>query len=418
MDIVRERPRRLPKAVLPLLGIVSLVVLAAWAVLELQRMREAPPIADRSTIITDVARKGTLELAVSAQGVFTPERVRVVSAPQDGVIDKIFVKVGSFVRPGTAIACMENPAVKARVVADRSALKVARENLESVRQQQRASVISNETAIADVQATHAQDELQVRTDAELVRQGFLGTLPLASARIEEAKSRNDVVKSRAQLDVAIADARAKIGAAQAQVDGATAQLAEDVAKMGTLSVRAVSSGVVQSVDVDPGTSLAQSAQIIRIADVHDLKAVLQVAETDVPSIAAGMPVRVTDGGGSAVGRIARIAPSAQGGTVAVDVIFSGAPPPGALPSANVDAAIQIATIADATSIARPAGAADNSWVILFRVLDGGSRAVRLRAYLGRGTNERVHVKNGVAPGDTIIVSDMSPYLDKPELRLR
>jgi len=219
------------------------------------------------------------------------------------------------------------------------------------------------------------------------------------------------------LLVAAADARAKIAAAQARVDDARAQVATAAAQLDGLAVRAASGGVVQSVDVDPGTSIAQSTEIARVADVRDLKVVLQVAESDLSSIAPGMVVSVTGGAGSALGRIARVAPAAHGGTVGVDVTFPSGPPPGALLAANVSAAIRVATIADAVSIARPAGAADNAPVTLFRVV-GGTRAERIQAQLGRGTDERVRVVRGVMPGDTVIVSDTSAFAEHPVVRLR
>ena len=114
--------------------------------------------------------------------------------------------------------------------------------------------------------------------------------------------------------------------------------------------------------------------------------------------------------------MARIAPAAQNGTVAVDVSLPVLPP-GARPDANVDGTIQVSQIANAVSIARPAGASDNSTLVVFKVVDGGRRAVRVRARLGRGSNDRVQVLSGLAPGDIVIVSDMSSYLDQSELRL-
>jgi HlyD family secretion protein len=130
-----------------------------------------------------------------------------------------------------------------------------------------------------------------------------------------------------------------------------------------------------------------------------------------------MLTRIDSGNGVRTGRVARIAPSAQNGTVAVDIALPVLPP-GARPDANVDGTIQISQIASAISIARPAGASDGSALDVFKVIDGGRRAVRVRTRLGQGSNDRVQVLSGLAPGDVVIVSDMSTYLDQPELRLR
>jgi len=419
VDVVRAPARH----ALPWRRIVSIVVLllaatgAMWSLAALARVRGDAPAIDRATIITDRATRGPLVLTVPAQGVFAAERVRVIAAPQAGVVDSVFVKDGAFVHPGTLVARLDNPALVRALGAARSALAVETANLESEREQSRALLITSQTAVDDAQATQSQDELSARTDAQLLREGYLGRLPYEKAVIEADRSRNDLRKSREQLLVAAADARAKIAAAQARVDDARAQVATAAAQLDGLAVRAASGGVVQSVDVDPGTSIAQSTEIARVADVRDLKVVLQVAESDLSSIAPGMVVSVTGGAGSALGRIARVAPAAHGGTVGVDVTFPSGPPPGALLAANVSAAIRVATIADAVSIARPAGAADNAPVTLFRVV-GGTRAERIQAQLGRGTDERVRVVRGVMPGDTVIVSDTSAFAEHPVVRLR
>ncbi|MGB6523125.1 MAG: hypothetical protein WBE83_15270, partial [Candidatus Cybelea sp.] len=75
-------------------------------------------------------------------------------------------------------------------------------------------------------------------------------------------------------------------------------------------------------------------------------------------------------------------------------------------------------IRNAVSIARPAGAADGSVAELFKVVAGGRSAVRVRVQFGRGSADRIAVLSGLEPGDTVIVSDMSNYIDQTALNLR
>lgn len=417
MDVVRERRRRLPKWLLPMLGVVVLCALGVWAFGPLSKSKPAV-VVDRSSVITDTARQGSLVLSVTAQGAFAPEHVRIVSATQSGVVNRVLVKAGSLVQPGAVIAQMQNPALTAAAIDARAALRVANASLASARQEAQASVITNQTQQADAEASHAQDALQATSLAELHRKGLIADVQNRTAQIQADKSANDLRSTRAQVAVAVADAQAKIAAAQAKVDQAAAQVAADDAQVAALTVHAATSGVVQSVDVDPGTSLAQGAQIARVADLRDLKAVLRVAESDVRSVVVGMTARIDDSDGVASGRVARIAPAAEGGTVAVDVTFLGALPRGARPAANVDGTIETARIRNAVSIARPAGAVDGSSMDIFKLVDGGARAVRTHVAFGRGSNNRVQVLNGLRPGDAVIVSDMSNYLEKPELQVR
>lgn len=416
MDVVRERKRGIPKYAYTLAGILVLVALVASALTSLTRTHGGT-VVDKSTLVTDIVRRGTLLRAVSAQGAFAPERVRVASATQAGVVNQIFVKAGSRVEPGTIIAQMQNPALDAQVADARSAVQVAQANLASARQQAQAAVLTQQTAVSDAQAQMEANVLQAKSLVELHRQGLVADVQYRQAEIQAKKSTNDVRASRAQVGVTAADSQAKVAAAQAQVDQANAQLSADETQVEALTVRAATSGIVQSVEVDPGMSVAQNTAIARIADTRDLKAVLQVAESDVHAVVPGMPVRIDTGNGVVSGRVARIAPSAQNGTVAVDVTFARTLPAGARPDANVDGTIEIASIPNALSVARPAGASDDSTIDLFKIVDGGTRAVRVRVHLGQGSNDRVQVLSGLAPGDSVIVSDMTTYQDQTELRL-
>jgi HlyD family secretion protein len=157
--------------------------------------------------------------------------------------------------------------------------------------------------------------------------------------------------------------------------------------------------------------------LAHVADVTSLKAVLQVAEGDVHSVIAGMRASIDTGNGAFQGRVSRVAPAAENGTVATDVTFARPLPSGARADANVDGTIFVASVPNALSISRPAGATDDSTIELFKVSDG-TTARRVRVRLGQGSADRVQVLSGLSAGDTAIVSDMSNYIDQTTLRLR
>jgi HlyD family secretion protein len=416
VDVIRARSRRLPKW--PYAIAAGLVVLIAigWAV----RGSGARPGAtvERATLVTDVVREGTLVRSVSAQGTFMPDRVRVVAATQSGVIDQLFVKPGSVVVPGTVVAQMENPSLDAAARDAQAQLAVARADLESAQQQARTEQLTQQGVLDSAQAQMEQSALQAQSLATLHRRGLVADVQYRQAIIASRKDSNDVRIQNAQLGAASADARAKVSAAEARVVQAQAQLDADRAQVAALTVRSATGGIVQSVELDPGTSATQNAVIAHVADTSSLKAVLQVAEGDVHAVGAGMRANIDTGNGIFEGRVARVAPAAENGTVATDVTFARTLPRGVRPDTNVDGVIYISSIRNAVSIARPAGAADGSVAELFKVVDGGRSALRIRVQFGRGSADRIAVLTGLEPGDTVIVSDMSNYIDQTNLNLR
>ncbi|HUZ49333.1 MAG TPA: efflux RND transporter periplasmic adaptor subunit [Candidatus Dormibacteraeota bacterium] len=416
MDVARTPRRRLSRRVLVPAAIALLVVACAFAVFSLARS-DGGVTVDRAALVTSVVRRGTLERSVSAAGTLQPQEVHVVAAVQPGIIDAVFVKPGAAVFGGTPIARMSNPDLDAAVVSASSALDVARAQLRSAQAQAQAAALAQQSAYATARAQADVDAIDLTSLRSLLHSGYVAAQTYQIAAIKVTQSAAQVRVARSQIGVGAAESAAQIAAAKAQVDQAAAQLQAKQAEVAALVVRARSSGIVQSVAVDPGARVESGTELARIADQQHLKAVLQVAEGQVHDMAIGMPTRIDTGNGIANGRVARIAPAAQNGTVNVDVALTQALPPGARPDLTVDGTIDLQTLRGVLSIARPAGAADNTDAELYRLDPHGNIARLAHVRLGPGSADRIEVLSGLAAGDAVIVSDTSAYNGISTLRL-
>lgn len=415
MDITRRA--RAPWRMWVAAGAALLVLAAlipAWAMLT---HRSVGVSVDRSTIVTATARIGNIDRTVGAPGSLASKSVRIVATSESGTVATVLVKPGAQVDAGDPIARLENPQLEAAVVDADSALRVARAELASAREQARAAALSQQSALASAQAQMQEDQTNARSLRSLHRSGLIADSTYRIARIRDAQSARQVRISESQVSVAAADQRAKIAAAQAQVDEAAAQLSTREAQVAALIVRTGGPGVVQSVTADLGAHIDVGSEVARVADQHALKAVLAVPEGLAHDVVVGMRAQIDTGNGIVVGRVARIAPAAQNGSVAVDIAFFRPLPRGARPDLSVDGVIELERIPRALSIARPANALDNTTVTLFRLNHNGSRALPVQVHLGRGSVNRVQVLSGLSPGDTVIISDTSAYDAQPLLRI-
>jgi hypothetical protein len=69
-------------------------------------------------------------------------------------------------------------------------------------------------------------------------------------------------------------------------------------------------------------------------------------------------------------------------------------------------------------VGRPAYGQAESTVGLFRVEPGGKEATRVSVKLGRSSVNTIEVVQGLAVGDSVIISDMSAYDNADRIRLR
>jgi HlyD family secretion protein len=396
-------------------GALALAALAAlpW----LFKRTAALPALERSTIVVDTARRGTLIRAVQAPGQLVPERVQVVSTAADGIVAALPIRAGSRVVAGDPVAELQNPDLQAAVEDARAELAAAGAELRSAREEASAERLDQESAYRTARAEAERSGEEVRSYAKLHAAGLVADLAYRETAIKADENLALAGIAQRKIGVAAADAAAKVAAAQARVDELQADLGAREARVAALVVRAGSPGIVQSVAVEPGQRVAAGAELARIAEARDLKAVLQVAESDAHGVAPGMAATIdTNGDGTMAGRVERIAPAAQSGAVAVDVRLRDVRP-GVRPDQSVAGTVELSRARDVVSIARPAGAPDNATVSLYVLDRDGTRATRTAVRLGSGSLDRVRVLAGIAAGDTVIVSDTSAY-DAPQLRIQ
>jgi len=418
MDVVRDRGSMRPRRLIVAAGIIVAILAAVYAVYALSHVRRAAVVVDRATVITDTVQQGTLVSSVDEAGTLQSESVRIVSGSQSGTVRSVFVRPGAIVSAGTPIAQLSNPELDVQIVDAQAVLSVAQATLQSARQQAIAAGLTQRSSVASASSQLQLAQINLTAESRLYARGLAASSEYQTAKINAAQAQRTVATAKAQVDVDASNQGAKIAAAAADVQKAQAELAAKRAEVSALTILAGGPGVVQTVDAQPGQLLAAGTAIAKVADQRTLKAVLKVPESQVHQVAIGMPATIDAGNGTVTGRVSHIAPSAANGSVDVDVTFTRPLPPGARPDLNVDGSIILSKIPNAISIARPAGASDNAETQLFKVVDGGSRAVHVRVRLGRGSANRMSVVSGLRPGDSVIISDMSSYDNQSEIRLR
>lgn len=417
MDIIRERrgPSRSRYAAA---GLAAFAVAVVAAVLVLTRPQANVMPVDRSSIVTDTVRRGTFDRSISATGTLSSKNVRVVSATEPGIVAAVLVKPGAYVEPGTPIVQLENPALDAAVINARAALESAQAQLTSAREQARASALTQESNLAGQEAQLQEDATTASSLQSLHRDGLVADSTYRIATIRAAQEARQVQIARAQVTVGMAQQDSQIAAARAQVEQAAADLQTQEANVNALTVRAGGSGVVQAMNVETGSHVDSGMQVASIADQQNLKAVLEVPESEAHAVTPGMTASIDTGNGTANGVVTRIAPAAQEHTVAVEVGFAHGLPPGSRPDLSVQGTIELQRLSNVLSVERPAGVNDNSEADLYALDAGGNTARRVRVRIGAGSAQRVQILSGLQAGQTVIVSDTSAFNDAPELRIR
>jgi HlyD family secretion protein len=157
--------------------------------------------------------------------------------------------------------------------------------------------------------------------------------------------------------------------------------------------------------------------LAKVVDPRRLKAAIKIPETQAKDIDIGQSAIIDTRNGEIPGRVSRVDPAAQEGTVTVDIALEGELPRGARPDLSVGGVIEIERLEDVLYVGRPVFGQEKSLAGLFKVEDGGLSAVFVPVKLGRSSVRTIEILEGLNVGDQVIVSDTS-MVSAERIRLR
>ncbi len=419
MDIIREdlsekkRKKRIVMAAAAA-GAILLITLG------LSKLKPAAPTVEKSTIWMDTVKRGPMVRQVRGPGSLVVESsgIRVLSAATEGRVERLLVEPGALVQPDTVILEMSNPELQRDALDAEQAMKAGQAEFMNTRVQVQRDKLDQKARAATVESDYHQAELQAETNEGLHKEGIVASLvlKLSEVRAEELKTRNALEKER--LAIAEDSAKAQLEAAEAHFQQLKVQAELMHSQMDALKVRATIPGVLQEVPVQVGQLTQPGTMLAKVVQPNKLKAQLKIAETQAKDIVIGQPASIDTRNGIVPGKVSRVDPSSQNGTVTVDVALEGELPQGARPDLSVDGTIELDRLKDALYVGRPAFGQEKSLVGLFLVNEDGDEATRVKVKLGKSSVNTVEIVEGLKPGDRVILSDMSAWDAHDRVRLK
>jgi len=418
MDIKRTGKSKLKKRIRT--GILVVVGLAAVGGITfvLAKLKPAAPTLDRVTAVIDTVKRGQMLREVHGNGTLVPQVTRWVPAPADGRVEKILVQAGVEVGAGTVIVELSNPQMEQQALDADFQVKAAEADQESLKVRLESENMTQQSAIASINAEYSQAKIQLDTDEVLAKQGLTPELLLKISRVKVQDLANRLKVEQQRLAISGRATKAQIKAQESRIQQlrALAKLKKD--QVDALKVRSGTNGVLQVVAVQEGQQVAPGVNIARVADPASLKAELKIPETQIKDVRIGQPVAVDTRNGIIQGRVSRIDPAAREGTFVVDAELTGPLPGSARPDLSVDGTIELERLSNVLYVGRPTFGQGQQTVGMFRLTPDGQEAVRTQVALGRTSVSTVEILSGLKEGDQVILSDTSTVDNSTRIRVR
>ena len=301
------------RRVLTIMGVI-LVLVAAVVILNLtlrgNKYDTAIPI--RGLVVA----KGSLEDRVSGNGTFTPRTTVTVSAQVSGQVKMLNVKENDRVLAGDVLVTLVDDdyvlnAQKMKASLD-STRRGVQQSLVTLRAQYRSAV----STLTDAQRTFDKNKelFAIKSIAEEVYQHSSDALDSAKVALQSAREQLDLRCGLSlSADPPLDGSRdSEVIEASPEVEQALLSVHSAQDSVTRCIITAPAAGTVTKVQPSVGDMVAPNSPLVRLEDLSDVLAEIQVDEVDIGKIHVGQPAAVTSDsllGMSLTGTVDTIAPT-------------------------------------------------------------------------------------------------------------
>lgn len=371
---------------------------------------------DGQRIRIETVTRGVYEDYIPLRASVEPERTTYLDAVEGGRVEAVLVEEGSHVEAGQPLIELSNTSLQLDVIAREAEISEQLNNLRNTElaiEQNRLRLKSDLIEI-DYQITRL-NRLVERYE-ELEDKQFLSKNEYEDARdeLEYWQNRRVVTRESQAQDEKIRLAQIE------QLRNSVEQLEQNLklarANLDNLTIRAPRSGNLTSLNAELGESKAEGERLGQIDDVDRFKAVAMVNEFYLNRVRVGQPALLTTGGKDYELAVAKVYPEVEASQFEVDVEFLAQPPGDVRRGQTLQLRLVLGDTDD-DAILLPNGAFFNdtggAWVFVLNA--DGTVAERREVRLGRRNPNMIEVESGLLPGDRVVTSSYSSFIDVDRL---
>ena len=420
MDIIRDtKPQKKKKKL-----VWTSIIVGGVAILTLgiRQLPSAAPSVDGATVWRDTVARGTMVRQVRGPGTLIPEQMRWITAVTAGRIEQILSLPGTEVDAGDMIMRMSNPDVDMQLLQAQQQLSQAQAALAQLRTSLQTQELTQRGTVATVRTQYLDAKRVYETNQQLFDEN-----PdlVARAELERSKESMEELSTRLQieqdrLDVMTGTSQAQLDAQQEQIDRLRDLVNFNRDRLGSMQVRVPVAGVLAPLDIplQEGQWVQSGQQLSRVVVPGRLKAEIRIPQTQAQDIVVGQQALIDTRTDTIIGQVVRIDPAVRNGTVTIDVALPPNLPPSARPDLSVDGNVIIDRLEDVVYVGRPTFGQANQQVSIFRLTPDGQYAERVTVRLGASSVNEIEVREGLQPGDVVILSDMSQWDGFDRVRIK
>lgn len=371
---------------------------------------------DSSAISTAVVDRGALEVSVTASGKVVPLYEEIIASPVASKVLEVYRKSGEQLQEGDTILRLDLAATNTDFERQRDELEMKQSKIDQ-------QISNAETQLSEMAMQIRIDSMRLkRAEVQLRNERYLDSIGASTAdKIRQAELELAVQRMQYdQLKLKYANLQkntdADLRVTELDYNIARKNFALATKTMGDAQVRAPRSATLTWVNDQIGSTVAQGAQLAIVSDLSRFRIEGEIADSYAEKISPGNRVVVEIGDTRLAGTVGNVVPAVDNGMIKFSVALEANDDPKLRSGLKADVFVINSVKEDVVRIANRSYYRGPGNYELWVVEDGAAR--KRNVVLGESSYEYVEVLEGLQPGETVVVSDMSRYKNEAKLKIR
>lgn len=373
---------------------------------------------ENDRLVISTVTTGQFDDFIPVRGRVEPRSTIFLDAIEGGRVERIHVEDGAMLKAGDLIVELSNTGLQLDVLSNEARVTEQLNNMRTLELQLEQNMLGHRRSLVDINYQITRLTRLIERLEPLVEKGAARDAQLQDARDELTyyKNRREVTLVSQSTDERLQ--KAQVASMRASTEQLEANLRIAKTNLENLSVRAPLDGKLTAFDIEIGQSLNRGERIGQIDDPDRYKVTANIDEYYLNRVDILQQATFNIGGRDYTLEISKVYPNVTNGQFEVDMQFVGGEQPSDIRRGQtLNTRLQLGDPIPARLIPNGAFYQDTGGNWVFVVGSDGDTAVKRPVKLGRRNLSYIEVLEGLEPGERVITSPYTNYIDMERLEL-
>ena len=398
------------------IGVAGLAVaLFAWWFFDTVAGGRSLSVNSQRISVSDVT-VGTFEDFVPLRGRLVPKSTVYLDAIEGGRVDKILVEDGALVEAGEPIVVLSNTNLQLEVLGRDAAVTEQLNNMRTIELQLEQNRLSHRKNLIDIDYQIKRLRRSIERQKEMAAKNLVSqsTIDELEDELEYYTNSRDVTLDSQDTDARMQEQQLlQLRAAGRQLE-ASLELARN--NLDDLNVKAPVAGKLSGFNVEVGQSIERGGRLGQIDDPDSYKLNVRIDEFYLGRVDLQQHATAEHEGQTLRMQISKIYPQVNEGQFEVDMVFDEEPV-GLRRGQTLQLRLTLGDNTDAILVPNGTFYQETGGNWIFVVSADGTEAIRRTVRLGRRNTNFIEVLDGLQPGEQVITSPYTSFVDMDRLNL-